>query len=395
MATAQLSQADPQAISPLTFEITKEEIESLSKEHTQLAVRDVNDATGIKAVHDARMVWVRLRNKIDKRRKDEGESSRKRISTINTMAKELIELFTPTEQYLENQESIVKRENERIEAAAAEMRRAAIMKRVEAFKAAGEVVSWVDCESFTREQYEAALASAQAGKKDRDEQAATEAAERVRVAAEQKELAEKLAKEKAELERQRVEQEAKAAAAKKLEDDRFASERAVLEKQRAEQLAAQAKIDTERKRIHDSHLSELHKYEFPGQRYNLSEDVSDRDYAKIIEQAKQLRADYDAKQAAELEGIKVKAAELARLSAIAEQERLAVEAKSKADTEAAELKRLEELRPDREKIALFADSIQKMAGPQLSAKSKAVGDEIAKCLLDCARGIRTAGSKLK
>lgn len=141
------------------------------------------------------------------------------------------------------------------------------------------------------------------------------------------------------------------------ESARIAAEKADMERQRKEIADAQAKIDAANKAIADAEAA--------------------------------------AARAAELEQAKRDAAEQARLDAIAEQERKAVEAKARAEADEVERKRQEELRPDREKIALFADTVAKLEGPKLSAKSKAIASEIAQIMLTASQQIRTAGSKLK
>lgn len=143
----------------------------------------------------------------------------------------------------------------------------------------------------------------------------------------------------------------------RIEAEKLAAERAELERQRTEQAEAQRLIDMENKRIADA-----------------AEAVR---IAADIEQARRF------------------AAEAARLEAIAEQERKAAEAKAQAEAEEVERKRQAELRPDREKIAAFADAVTKLEIPTLSPKSKAIAGEIAQVMLDASAKIRAAGSKLK
>lgn len=217
-----------------------------------------------------------------------------------------------------------------------------------------------------------------------------------RIAAEQRAEAERLAKERAELERQRVEAETRtkrgiarlellarlghehnlsvdyladlasadwerlhdlARVARNRRDEEAKAEQAKLDRQRQEQEAAQAKIDAEKKRLAD-------------------------------EEAARVRA-------AELEKAKAEAAEKARLDAIAEQERKDAEAKAAAGREAAELARLEALRPDREKIGIFADTIERLEIPALSDVAGNAHAEIAKALAIAAAAIRTVGTRLK
>lgn len=143
----------------------------------------------------------------------------------------------------------------------------------------------------------------------------------------------------------------------RIEAARIAKERAELEQQRAEQAAAQAKIDAANKAIADAEAAAL--------------------------------------RAAEIEQAKREAAEKARLDAIVEQERK-VEAERVAAVEAQrEQDRIEELRPDREKIMRFADSIAGLVVPVLSGKAKAAAGEIAQALLDAETRIRAAAGKLK
>lgn len=171
---------------------------------------------------------------------------------------------------------------------------------------------------------------------------------------------------------------------RRAERDRAASEeQARLERQRLEQEAEQQRIEAENNRIYDARVAELAKFEFPGQRYELARDVTHADFVEILEQAKELRAKYDAEQAAAVE--REKAAAVAKAEA---------EAKAKAEAEERERQRIEALKPDHEKLLAVADAVEAIKVPEVSEEAQAIRQRICDALRYAAKDVRGFAGEL-
>lgn len=341
----------------LDLTIGDDAIADMAERYMGLKVKDISDNVGIAAVHEARMVVKRKRIDIEKKRKELNEDAVAWQKTVNTEAKRLTALLTPIEDHLEQEESIVEREKERKRQEAEAQRRETIKYRLQSLAEAGYVCQVFEVEYMEDLEFANFLAEKRAEKKARDDAAAAEATERARVAEQQRIEAERLATERAELDKARKEQEAAAAETKRIADEKLAAERAELERQRAEQSAAQAKIDAENKRIADAEAA--------------------------------------AKRAAELEQAKRDAAEQAKRDAEAKAKQEADAAAAKAIADEAERQRVEALRPDKEKIAAFADAVQRIELPTLSKKSAKASTAIAQHMLTAAAAIRATGKGLR
>jgi DNA repair exonuclease SbcCD ATPase subunit len=201
-------------------------IAEMAEKYLVLTVQDVNDKPGLAAVHEARRVVKRTRVEIEKTRKGLNEDALAWQRTVNTEAKRLTALLTPIENHLEHEEGIVAREKERLRA-------------------------------------EEEAKRLQAEKKARDEAAAIEAAERAKVAEEQRHEAERLAAERAELDRVRK-----------------------------EQAEAQAKIDAENKRISDEHAARERAAELEKAKAEAAEREK-REAEELRRRQDALRPDYE------------------------------------------------------------------------------------------------------
>lgn len=267
----------PYAVTSISFDVSKDEIHKLTEEHLSLSVRDVNDIEGKKAVHEARMGWVRLRNQIEKRRKALGEAPRQYIANVNAMAKELTDMFAPTESYLENQERIVEREQERLRQEEEAQRKATILSRIGKLEELGVMKPVEEIAKMSAGQFAAFHLQCQQDKAKRDAEEAAAAAERDRVAAEQK-----------------------------AEADKLAAERAEIDRAKAELAAAQAKIDAENKRIEDEQAAReeaeaLAKFKAEAAEQARLDAIAAKERAEI--EAKE-RAAAAAAEAARLEALK-------------------------------------------------------------------------------------------
>lgn len=375
MSTAtQLERKAPFTIAPITYPAQAEAIQKLADEYLPLTVKTVDDKKGLAAVHDARMKVRNLRLAIEARRKELKASSLEYGREVDKAAKSLIDLITPIESHLENEESIVAREKARVAQEAEEKRQAMIRERLQALQACGKAYMAEDVATLPQDEFDALLAAEQAEKKSRDEQAAADAAERERIAAANKLEADRLAKIGSRMtalaptgvpwcegygelpQSDWLRLLNGAADEKKKRDDAAAAERAALDKQRQEQAAAQAKIDAEKKRLADEEADRVHRAAI----------------AKAAEEA----------------------AERARLEVIAEQERVAAAEKAHAAAAEKERQRREALRPDHEKLLAVADSIEAIQVPEVSEAASEVAQQIKDALRYAARDVRGAAGKL-
>lgn len=192
-----------------------------------LTVAGIDDRKGLAEVHAARMKVKNLRLAIEKRRKELKASALEYGRQVDDAAKELSSLLAPIESHLENEEGIVERERKRLRDEAEAARQAKIRARLEDLKACDVVALASDVEHLSDDEFTKHLAQCLADKKTRDDAAAAAAAEQARIAEQQRLAAEQLAKERAEMDRIRKEQEAAQA--------RIDAENRRIEMERAEQ----------------------------------------------------------------------------------------------------------------------------------------------------------------
>lgn len=347
----------PFTIAPIAFEVSMEQIAELRREYMPLVITDVNNREQVAAVHEARMVCVKLRRGVEKFAKEMRDEANKYAKSVITGERAITGPIAEIEAHLDNEAGKVQREKDRIASEAEEKQRLKLKGRCDLIVATGAIAWTHEIAAMTDEQFAAFLSEKQADKKARDEQAAAEAAERQRVAE-----------------------------ANRIEAERLAAERAELDRQRAEQAAAQAKIDAEHKRIADekfkARLDAVCKIGVPFAHLTggrpvelLSDDEFDSVCAK-------LRAERDA------------AAEQARLDAIAEQDRLAAEARAHAAAVEAENKRREALRPDHTKLLAIADQVAAITLPGVSVNAAKAATRIEELLAECVTDIREQANQL-
>lgn len=400
MATAELETKPAQeliafSIRPISYEVTKAEIEKVVSAALMLRVNDVNDKAGLDRCQKEQSNLTRMTSTIEKQRVEMKRESLEYGRQVDSIAKELAGPLEKAKAHLQEQRNIVKREAERIAKEAEEKRQTKIRERLRLLQCCGKTYLADEVADLSDEDFASLLAAEQADKKARDEQAAADEAERQRVAEANRVEGERLAKEKAELDRQRTESESRnkrmgariamlgnlghvhemtadeladmapdhwedvlssARLAKQERDDAAAAERAEIERVKTEQAAAQAKIDAEHKRIADAEAERVRR--------------------------------------AEIEKLHAEAAEKARLDAIAEQERKEREAKAAAEAAAAKLAQLEALRPDHEKLLAIAATVEAIKLPPVSVSAAAAASGIEKLLAECASRIRYVANGL-
>lgn len=414
-------------VAPISFEVSLEQINQLHAEYMSLMLTDLNDKQQFARIHEGSMKIGKLIRGVEKFGKEMRDEANQYAKDVIAAQRSLTDPLEVIRDHLEDEKAKVKREQERIAREVEEKRQAMIAERCRLIEETGKLISAIQVAAMTEEQFQAALADAQAAKQARDNQAAAEAAERERVAAEQKAEAERLAKEReafeqrqrdaktrtdrmqariellartsfnhpytgdqlADMEATRWEALHEQARQHKAASDRAAADaQAALDKQRQEQADAQAKIDAERKRIHDARCSELFKYEFPGQRYAVADNIDDATFANLLETAKQRRDQYDAEQKALLEKTAAEAVEKAKAEAIAEQDRIAVAEKAVADAAEAERVRRAALMPDHEKLLAYADAIEAIPVPEVSYNAAGAVSEVETASRECITTIR-------
>lgn len=237
------------------YSTTKAAVAELSAKFMPLKVRGLDDKDGLAACHSARMIVKNVRVSIEKERKALKKGVLEVGRQIDDVADELTRPLVEVETHLENEESIVVKEKERKAAEEAAAKKAKLDQRLTALLNVRFMGHPAEVEKMTTGQFEDFLAEA------------------------------------AKLHNQRLADEVAAEVARKAESDRLAAERAELDRQKAEQAAAQKLLDDERRRL------EL-----------------ERAKADAAEKAKQEAEARHAKQLADAEASRV-AAEAARLRA--------------------------------------------------------------------------------
>ena len=113
------------------FNVADAVISQMATEYMPLKVSGIEDKIGLKKVHDARMVIKGKRIEVEKKRKELKESSLRFGQAVDGEAKRITKLLSPIETHLENEESIVEKEKERLQVEAEEMARRKLQDRIE------------------------------------------------------------------------------------------------------------------------------------------------------------------------------------------------------------------------------------------------------------------------
>lgn len=121
-----------------------------------LKIDGINDKTGYMAVHNARMGMVKLRRKIEEKRKELKEDSLAYGRAIDAEAKKFFDMLEPVEKYLLEQETAIDNEKERIRKAKEEEKMEAMRKQVEAENAQKLAEANAKIEALRLEHEEAA-----------------------------------------------------------------------------------------------------------------------------------------------------------------------------------------------------------------------------------------------
>src|SRR5688572_7837235 len=82
-------------------------VADLREKYMGLTVNGINDAKGLRAVHDARIIVRDARIAVEKTRKKLNEESLERTRKINAEAKRVTAMLEPIESHLQEQENEV------------------------------------------------------------------------------------------------------------------------------------------------------------------------------------------------------------------------------------------------------------------------------------------------
>lgn len=253
MSTTTLERFTP--TSEISFPIDTAEIAEAVSPCLSMKIAGVNDTAGFRAVHEARMKLRGMRVQIEEKRKELKAGALEYGKLVDSEAKRLTAPLLPAEEHLANEEERINSEKARIKREAEEARQRKIQERITALEKCRASVNLTAVSTMTDEEFETHLAEAFEANRVRLEDEAKAAAERKRIADEQAAAA-KAEREKAaaEAEERRKAEEARLTALReeqRLESERMAAERAELDRQRKEQAEAAAKIEAERKRLAD------------------------------------------------------------------------------------------------------------------------------------------------
>ncbi len=348
----------------IAYTPSEQQITDWAKEFFPLVITDLNDKAMVKRVHDARMIVRDARITIEKTRVALKAEALEYGRRVDSEAKRHSQRVEEIERHLTAQEGKVEAEKARVKKEKEDAARAVLQKRV-ALLAAVSLhgichLPPSQVETMTEQQFQDTLGDAT----DEFNAAQAAIAEKERAA---KAEAERLAKEKADLDRQRAEQEA--------EKKRLADE--------------QAKLDAEKKRIADEEAAK----DRVAENERIAKEAAER--ARIETEERMKREAAEAKAKAEREAAEVKERqerEAAEAKARAEAEEAAAKAKTEAE-EAARLK-AEAMRPDKEKLLAFADYVAAIELPKLSVELNEFTERISRLVTNAAEGIRAIAGQM-
>ena len=316
----------------IKYNVNAAEIAKMSDIYMNLVVKDVEDTEGFEAVHSARMVMVKHRTAIDKLRKGTNADAQKFIKKNNADAKELLSLMEPIESHLTSEEKKVTDEQKRLKEEAEQKARKEIEGRIAALAKYNYTAPFMEIAGLSDDEYEMILATVKDNYEFEQKRLADEEAARV---AESKRL-EAVAKKQ------------------KIEADRLsklkADQEAEAERIRLEQEVAAKAQEEERKKL-------------VAERYAI-------EAAKQAEIERKEREEFE-KEAAEKARIKAEADAKAKViaDALREKERIDREARERVEKEKAEVEEKERqaaLRPDREKLNIYAQMILDVPPPNVA-----------------------------
>jgi hypothetical protein len=298
----------------IKFDVTEAAIARMKDLYMDLVVKDIDDQEGFDAVHDARMVIVKHRTGVEKHRKFLKADALAYGKKIDTAAKEIFGKLAPIETHLAEQEKIVTDEKKRVKEEEARLFKEKADSRHAQLTMIGVSVSYQEVSMWSDEEFETRL----------DAELAAQMAERARLEA-----------------------------AKRIEDERIAEEKRI----EAEDVALiKAEMEAERKRLADEReAQEEAQAKVKAEQDRIAEEQA-KAQAEIDAQKKVIQ---DKKDFLEREAFEIRAKEeaqiKARIDVLARDERLEKERVEQEAAEAAEAKRVNDLKPDRTKALDWVD----------------------------------------
>lgn len=227
----------------ISYSPTEQAIAAWREQFMRLKIRDLKDAEGYKAVHEARMVVKDARVSIEKKRKELKADALEYGRKVDAEAKRITALIEPIELHLQTEESRIDAEREAVKNAARLQEEAEARAKQEAEKAAFRAEQ--ELVAAEARKLAAEREALEADKRKVAEQHAAQeraiAAEKAKLEAEQRRLvdAERERQRAAEVERARSETAERVKRETEARLKREAEEKAAAEKRRAE--AAEAK----------------------------------------------------------------------------------------------------------------------------------------------------------
>ena len=308
------------------FNVINAAISTMRSDFMSLKITDLNDKENYLKVHDARMVVRGKRIEVEKVRKELKENILKEGRVIDDEAKRITGLLEPIEEHLSSQERAVDDEKERQLQEKKKAYTEKVNTRTQALAKYGATIDYGTIVLMTDESFASMLTQVrdeweviEAKRIEGEVARKAEASRLERVAKEQEVMKQKLADEAARIDLEQKTRES----AFKLEQDR----------QEAKNKADREAIEAEKKALEDKKAEEL------------------RDKQRQIE----------------LEAAKKKAAADAKLEAEAKMARDEEEKIAKAQAVKAEEERLAKLRPDRDRLLIFAKELKAMTVPEVTS----------------------------
>ena len=174
------------------FDVSEAACSQLASLYMDLRITSVEDLSGFRAVHSARMVVKGKRVEVEKRRKELKEEALAWGKTVDGEAKRIFGLLEPIEDHLDKEETeyLKKKEQKKKDVEAEENRQ--LQEKFDALAGHGVILPWAEIRAMTSELFAArmneAMSAFQAEKERKEEERREEEsrqAEAARVASEQ------------------------------------------------------------------------------------------------------------------------------------------------------------------------------------------------------------------
>lgn len=345
-------------LEPISFDVKEEVISKMEAEYLPLKLNGVEDKDGYNKIVEYRKNVKGLRVSVEKRRKQLKALALDYGRDVDSQAKEIFKRLEPIESHLQEQEDIIKKEKERIEAEKERIKQENHDNQIKKIISTGAVFdgskyvygekSITDTEIWliSDSDFDLLIREISIWKKEDDNRRAEEEKARKAEEERQAEIAAENARRQAELDRREREQ-AEAQAKIKAEQDRLERERQERENER--RIAKAKEEAAEKARLEAIEAEKRHQ-----------------------EELKQAKIEAEQKAKAEAE----------------ERERQRIEAEKAAKEEA---ERLARLKPDKEKLEVFANSLLEIKAPELNeVESVNIADKAMLDLSNIAKSILKA-----